>query len=389
MKIPHFIPYLGKSMGGPVYSLSTIAKIQQELGHEVYIYSVQKINDGAVISFPPGVEIGALHKSSWGRFRHSPALWRVNNARKFPIIHSHCLWTDVARVAANFAGTYKIPHVISPCGMVQPKALRRSWWIKVPIRIWFQDKALRQAACIHAKSHAEYKDLRRYGLRTPIAILPNPVLPPSQSIQSEHRTFWRQYGLPETRNRILFLGRIHPVKGILRLVSAWAQLRKYHEQWSLILAGPDEDKFCHVVRRHIQSLGCADSIIFTGELSGDKKWQALASADVFVMPSDFENFGLSIAEAAFVGVPIITTTGTPWEDLNKQRAGWWVAPTESALATAMNEAFDLSTDERNAMGENAKRLSARFDPNQVVSGLIDLYRWLISGEKPPACVCFN
>ena len=116
------------------------------------------------------------------------------------------------------------------------------------------------------------------------------------------------------------------MKGLERLIAAWSKLSAIHADWLLVLAGPDEGGYGARLRAQIEQAGCNSSVAFTGPLSDATKWAALECASLFVMPSDFENFGLAIVEAMRCGLPVITTTGTPWEELGTAGAGWWVEP---------------------------------------------------------------
>jgi glycosyltransferase involved in cell wall biosynthesis len=277
--------------------------------------------------------------------------------------------------------------------MLMPGALRHHGWKKVPVRIWFQDRALRAAQCLHAKSDQEYRQIRAFGLRNPVAVIPNPIAPPpvGGSVVSA------PWSKSPNRRTVLFLGRLHPVKGLARLVQAWAEVQRFavrgqwssgptHETWQLILAGPDEGGHREEIESLVAECGCRDSVVFPGELDEKQKWGALAAADLFVMPSDFENFGNAIVEAMSCAVPVITTTGTPWEELRRAGAGWWVAPRVESLAKALREALAMSETQRQEMGKRAAGLAARFSPQQAGADLIQVYRWLMDEIPRPPCV---
>jgi glycosyltransferase involved in cell wall biosynthesis len=285
--------------------------------------------------------------------------------------------------------------------MLAPGALRRHWWKKVPVRLWFQDRALRGAQCLHAKSNKEYEDIRRFGLRNPVAIVANPITPPPGGgpVVRGPRSV-----VPGSRT-VLFLGRLHPVKGLPRLLQAWARIQnekadsrkqklaqktentgRRSGDWVLVLAGPDEGGHRRELESLIAGLGCQSSVMFSGELNDEQKWAALAASELFVMPSDFENFGNSIVEAMSCAIPVVTTTGTPWEDLRTARAGWWVEPTVEALTGALREAFAMPDDQRQAMGHRALQLAERFRPAHVGEDLIAVYQWLMGKGPKPGCV---
>jgi len=318
-----------------------------------------------------------------GVLRHSRQLWTALHSARPSLIHSHGLWTDVNRCAAAMARKKCIPHVLGPCGMLDPAALQRSAWKKQLVGRWFQHDALAQASCLLANSEQEYLDIRRFGLSNPVAILPNPVSEPvtMSAAPLPSKTFY-----PSDRKTVLFLGRIHPVKGLSRLVEAWSQLSLVHADWQLVLAGPDEDGHRAVIESQIASLGCSSTVHLIGPLDTPSKWAALQAADLFVMPSDFENFGISIAEAMMAGLPVITTTGTPWKQLAEKGAGWWIDPSSKDLGLALVDAMGRSDESRSEMGRRGSELASNFSPGTVTLQLQDLYHWLRGTAHKPAFV---
>ncbi|MEI7941071.1 MAG: glycosyltransferase, partial [Verrucomicrobiota bacterium] len=226
------------------------------------------------------------------------------------------------------------------------------------------------------------------------------------------------------RRTVLFLGRLHPVKGVARLVEAWAEIqikkaesiplksrnwesRKQKSEdrgpwsvvrgpvvrgpwsgdWQLVIAGPDEGGMRPGLEAALRAQGCEESVIFTGELDEQQKWAAYRAADLFVMPSDFENFGNSIVEAMLSSLPVITTTGTPWKELPAQGAGWCVEPTVEAVRDALGAAMAMPDDARQEMGRRAAVLAAKFGPEQVGADLIQVYEWMLGRRDKPECVC--
>jgi glycosyltransferase involved in cell wall biosynthesis len=430
LQIAHFIPYTGTAMGGPVIGLAAYTSLLADFGYPITVYSALNGADGESVRLDSRVTLVQEPGARAGGFRRSRALWRRAEAADVALVHSWGLWTDVNRLAGDLARRRGLPHLLAPCGMLAPAALRHHWWKKLPARLWFQDRALREAQCLHAKSYKEYQDIRRLGLRNPVAIVANPIfLPPWEDAAADrpaplflphdagrgqgevesadgHRsrplpstisgqalgkegfkdTFRRACRIPGDKKIALFLGRLHRTKGPARLVQAWSTLREHHPHWVCVLAGPDEGGYRGDVESLVVELGCNGSVMFTGELDNVQKWGALAAADVFVMPSDFENFGNSIVEAMLCAVPVITTTGTPWRELPRIGAGWWVRPAADELAGALREALAMSDEQRQEMGRKALRLADQFRPERSVQDLRQVYRWLLSEGERPTCV---
>lgn len=384
MNVAHIIPYVGRRFGGPVFALSAMTASLAAQGQSVAIFSIHSLPDGDIMALPSTVVTYINGDSTWGSLRHSAGLWETTNSVDISLIHSHGLWTDVHRCAAVMARRKRLPHVLGPCGMLEPNALRRSRWKKWLVKIWFQDRALREANCLLANSEKEYRDIRAYGLTNPVAIVPNPVPGPESIVHPVTvEEFISRYPSCSGKNLLLYLGRIHPVKGVSRLVQAWSQIAHAHPDWLLVLAGPDEGGYRDAIEKLISQTGCRDTILFTGPLDDAGKWAALHLSDIFVMPSDFENFGIAIVEAMLAGKPVITTTGTPWQVLAENHAGWWVEPTSASLEKALRQTIECGSEERRLMGERGRALAVGFAPDIVAGMLIALYEWLLGRSARP------
>lgn len=382
--VAHVIPYLGRDFGGPVVAMAAMAAGLAELGEEVTVFSTHRPHEGARIDLPPACRVVCTADAGWGGLRHSPQLWAELQRAAPRLIHSHGLWTDVHRCAATVARRLGVPHVLGPCGMLGEVALQRSRWKKALARRWFQDRALREAACLVANAADECRDIRRNGLKNPVAVIPNPVAGPEAVPERLSGTDFRhRYGLGTEKKLLLFLGRIHPTKGVRRLVEVWNTLCSLHGEWQLVLAGPDEGNYRLRVEDDLARLGCRDSVTLTGALDDCSKWGALAAADLFVMPSRHENFCIAIVEALLAGIPVVTTTGTPWRSLEDAAAGWHVDPEPAALGKALASAMALDEATRREMGRRGRHLGENFSVTKVGGMLLQLYAWLAGQAETP------
>ena len=378
--------------------MAAYVRLLADAGYPVTVYSVLRGIDGESIRLDSRARHVEEPAPFWGSFRRSSALWRRVQASQIDLVHSYGLWTDVNRLAGDLARRRSLPHLLAPCGMLAPGALRRHWWKKLPARLWFQDRALREAQCLQAKSKQEYEHIRQFSLRNPVAVIPNPIAPPPVG-GPVVRGWW---SVAHNRRTILFLGRLHPVKGLPRLLRAWAEIQKSlvsgqwspspssgspsSHPWQLVLAGPDEGGHRSELESLVAELGCQTNVMFAGELNDNQKWGALAAADLFVMPSDFENFGNAIVEAMLSGLPVITTTGTPWQELPAAGAGWWIEPTVDALVATLREALELPEEKRREMGRQALKYSLRFRPEKAGTDLMQVYQWMLGRAPKPECV---
>ena len=248
----------------------------------------------------------------------------------------------------------------------------------------YQDHDLKCAAALHATAESEAAQFRKLGFKNPIIVSPNGVNVPknfSRVERVEHAE----------KRRVLFVSRMHPKKGVMELVEAWGKVVsggvmewrsggvKERGSWIVELVytvnGDFEREYEAKVKARVKELGLEDQFIFTGALNDDEKWQAYARADLFVLPTYSENFGIVVAEALWAGVPVITTKGTPWKELENLKCGWWIDVGVEPLAGALTAATGLSDVERSEMGERGRKLvQERYTWDAVVAALLKGYK---------------
>lgn len=290
------------------------------------------------------------------------------------VVHNHGLWLMPNIAAGHETARAKKPLIVSPRGMLNPAALAYSRWKKRLVWHLAQGAILRQAACIHVTSEMEYKDVRDLGIACPVAVIPNGVDLPAPNL---HRS--------EAEERIvLSLGRIHPVKGLDRLLRAWALVEPEYSGWRLEILGPADAGYDEELRTLAQSLKLQRVSIGQG-VYGAAKNTVYGKGDLFVLASLTENFGLVAAEALAAGVPVISTKGAPWSGLERERCGWWVEHGVEPLAVALREAMALPPEVRRAMGSKGRAWMERdFSWDASARDMISVYRWACGrGDRPP------
>ena len=307
------------------------------------------------------------------------------------LVHCHGLWMSVTHAACAHARRHNLPLIISTHGMLTPWALRHKAWKKRLAWRLFQERDIRGATLLHATSEQEAQGLREVGMKQPIAVIPNGLDLPA----------WQEPNNSKPPFRALFLGRIYPVKGLINLVDAWAQVRP--EGWQCILAGPDEAGHQAEVAARIQQHGLGKVFSFTGPVDDEQKWTLYRQADLFILPSFTENFGLVVAEALACGIPAIATHGTPWACLESSlsvpaqvpldngarltKAGWHVPVGVEPLAAALREATALPPEIRRKMGICGRRLvEERFGWPMVARQMHDTYVWILNQAPKPDCI---
>ena len=287
------------------------------------------------------------------------------------ILHDHGLWLPTNHAAARAASKLSRPRVVSPRGMLSPWALRHRRWKKWAAWRLYQRADLDTATVLHATSPAEAEEIRRAGRRQPIAIIPNGVAVPP---------LVQRAGLGVTPRRALFLSRLHPKKGLGHLLAAWAAVRP--PDWELIIAGPDEQGIGVGLARRAEELGVTGSVTFRGAVEDEEKWALYASAELFVLPTLSENYGLVVAEALASGLPVITTKAAPWPSLESHRCGWWIEVGVSPLIEALGAATRSSPQTLAALGERGRALvQQELSWPQVAAQMAAVYSWL-AGISP-------
>lgn len=305
----------------------------------------------------------------------------VNSQEKL-IIHNHGLWAPANHWAAHLSRSNNIPMVSQPHGMLEPWSLSQKVWKKRVALMLFQRTDLTTAKALIATSSEEYENLRQLGLKQPIAVIPNGVrIDVPTDISLDQR-------LPIKKIKTaLFLSRVHQKKGLSNLIRAWAQIRSL--DWKLQIAGPDEGGHLQEVMTLASELGVDKSIDYVGTVEGEKKAELYRSANLFVLPTHSENFGVVIAEALANGVPVITTRGAPWGDLETFKCGWWVDIGVKPLVNALCDAMALSDDERRAMGERGREYVQRYNWDIITNQTVNVYRWALDISPAPECLRMN
>jgi glycosyltransferase involved in cell wall biosynthesis len=260
----------------------------------------------------------------------------------------HGFWAPALVFGALSAARSGAPVLLSPHGMLSNYSFRfRGLRKRAALALGFRG-VLQSVTAFHATSEAERHDIRVLGLGQPIHVVPNGVLLPDLSDVRVRR---------DEARTILFLSRVHPKKGLPLLLHAWAALAERRPQWRLQVAGPDELSHLAEIEALARDLG-VPRLQFLGPLYGREKQEALQNADVFVLPSHNENFGLVVAEALACGTPVITTTATPWSGVVHADCGWWVEPTIEGIAAALDEATSLPVERLQSMGRAGRAMVA-------------------------------
>jgi len=387
------IASLAKAAGGPTFSVSSLCEAAAVAGARQSLVTVHApAGESEHLPNPDLVEtirVAAFHFRALRMFwspSFKSALLRHCRERGVQTIQSHGIWTQPNHVAASVARELGLPFVVSTHGMLEPWAWRYHAWKKRPAWWLWEHRNLRSAAVLRATAQQEVEALRALGLRNPIALIPNGVdLPPvcqRSEIRSQRSAIRDQK--PGVRSA-LFVSRIHPKKGLLNLVEAWSRVRPVG--WRMVVCGPDECGHTEQVKRAVAEAGLASEFDFKSSAYGPEKEALYASADLFVLPTFSENFGIAVAEALAAEMPVITTTGAPWEELRTRQCGWWIDIGAKPLAATLREAISLSDQERYEMGRRGRRLvEEKYSWPKIGREMLAVYQWVLGLGPKPECI---
>ncbi len=363
MEIFHSVASLHSSYGGPAFSVPRLAQAMAEEGHAVTVWAPRGAEDPEAFArcFPNVVNLGG-----WEQKR------ALERAKRADFMIDHGIWLRHNHDLARFAHEKGIPRAVSVRGMLDPWALHHKRTKKRIAWMVYQKRDLERAAFLHATSDHERSQLEELGLGRPILTAPNGVDLPDLSDSPRTRPF------PDGRAlHFLFVGRIHPVKGLPMFAQAWADAAP--ETWTFTVAGPDEGGHLAELQHTLKSLGIADRWNFPGPVGGEEKTKLFRSADVFVLPSHMESFGLAAGEALAHEIPVIATHRTPWTALDERESGWCVDATSAALAHALRQIAETPLSRLQDMGIKGRQWIAEHFSWETASR-----RFLASMNREPA-----
>jgi glycosyltransferase involved in cell wall biosynthesis len=296
-------------------------------------------------------------------------------------VHIHGIWETHCTVASGIARSCKTPYIISAHGMLDDWALTHKRLKKALYAALLETNNLQRAACLRALTRDEVTDYRRIGLRTPVAVVPSGVQAPEGVTGDVFREAFPQLA---GKRMVLFMGRLHPKKGLPLLLQAWHQVAESRgEDSHLVIAGPDSENLLGTLRQMTEDLKLRDSVTFTGMLKDELKWSALAAAELFVLPSFSEGFSVAVLEALAMGIPAIVSSPCHFPEITEANCGWVIEPETHALELSLREYLQMRPSELTCVGERARGLiERRFTWAVIGKQMEEVYSWLQGGPKP-------
>jgi len=385
ISVVHVVADLHRRSGGPSRTVVQLTdSLAKHLDMDILVLSQCFVGDPGMQS-DAGVDRREIESPS----RHAlslglplrRALRTLAQVKPPALIHSHGMWSPVNHWAAVLARQRGIPLILQPRGMLEPWALSQKALKKRIAMALYQRQDIDGATLFVVTAAMEFESIRALGIRQPIAVIPNGVLfstaiSPSDGTGSPLRE--------EPEHSVLFLSRVHPKKGVLDLLHAWAVVAP--QGWRLKIAGPDEGGHLAAVMALARALNIDHAVDYLGDLDAAAKSRVYENADLFVLPTYSENFGVVVAEALSHALPVITTRGAPWADLETYECGWWIDIGVDPLVDALREAIALSDEGRQAMGRRGRAYVQRYDWADIAGQMIDVYKWILGQVAIPDCV---
>ena len=384
VRIVQIVTSIENEAAGTTVVVKRLAQSLATLGKEVELLSV---GDAA------SADAGALRTRSFdaqftklavvGPLKFSRGLSAALDiaASNGAVLHNHGLWRMPNLYPCWAAMRHNSRLICSTHGMLANTALKYSPVSKAVFSATLQRRALTAVSCFHVTSHQELEEIRAYGLDAPVAVIPNGVDIPALDPQS--RSAFRG----AIQRTMLYVGRLHPIKGLDRMLHAWARVEALHPDWRLRFVGPSDGGHGEELKGLAVSLGLK-RVVFEEGLYGEAKHAAYREANIFVLPSLNENFGMVVAEALANGTPVISTKGAPWQGLVERSCGWWVDHGVEPLSATLVQAMAMPPAALRAMGLEGRAWMARdFSWARVAADMIDVYRWCASqGERPDTVI---
>lgn len=363
MRVIHYIPSLDRTSGGTTAYMQLLTK---ELGRLVELHVVSHASgnlvkmDNCKVYFIPEIS----------NFMEIKRQWRILLTQLQPdVVHINCCWMPACAFTQKWAQALGYKVVLTPHGMLEPWIMARHYWSKkVPALLLYQKSAVVKADVLHATAKSEKENLQRLGYNDRIKVIANDI----DVEDIEMKPSWKR------NKEILFLSRIHVKKGINFLLEAVAQLKEQMEGYVIRIAGEGDVTYIEELKQLAARLGISQLIIFEGGVYGNRKWELFRQADLFILPTHSENFGIVVAEALASGTPVITTMGTPWSELESQRCGWWTEVGTEATAQALCNFLSLTEDELEMMGRNGRKLvEEKYSVRKVAKEFVDMYKSIL------------
>lgn len=387
MEIVYLSKSLDESAGGLLPVMQKLASNLRDYGARVTAIGVDGDNKQEMAPGWDDLEIHTYPYIGPKAIGFSPSLAAELTMRNPSLVHTHGLFYYTSAIATKWGSKTGKPYVITPHGMLDPWALNNSRWKKNIAGALFENRHLRDAYCIHSLSAAETDAIRSYGLRNPVCQIPNGIDLPG--IPDAYDPPW-DTALIDGKKVLLYLGRLHPKKGLPDLVDAWAKVQKDRgdaQDWVLGIVGWGQGGHDDDLKNLAEELDAQNSIMFLGPKFGKDKAACYQNAAGFILPSFSEGLPMVVLEAWAYGLPVLMTPFCNIPEGFAADAAIEIQPKSGAIEEGLRAFFSMSDQELFQMGQNGLDLvREKYTWGKVTEDLYSVYQWALGGGAPPSCV---
>ncbi|MBZ9731290.1 glycosyltransferase [Salegentibacter sp. JZCK2] len=361
MKILHFIGSIDKNSGGTATYIQLLSA--ELIRYTDLVVVTSRTSNPLELKGVKVYELDLGLSRWWSLKKEFEKILKSENP---DMVHINGIWDPQNWLFQQVCIKQKIKVLLSPHGMLEPYILKRNFLKKRLALGLYQKKAIQSVDYLHATASAELSNIRNMGFKKPAKIIANGL--DISEIKKKESALSKSPYL-----NILFLSRIHPKKGIELLIDAVSQLK--NEKFNVIIAGEGDQNYIQNLIKLSIAKEVYHKIRFLGGVYGQDKWELYKKANLFVLPTYSENFGIVIIEALAAGVPVITTKGTPWKELETYDCGWWIDLSVENLSTALHQAIYTSREELICMGQRGRKLvEEKYDNKVVAKEMFEFYK---------------
>ena len=373
---------MGIHSGGPSRSVLSLTKGLRDISVDSVIITNNDTTD-SLISTEPWIHAVPYHRNF---LKYNHRFKRELQICDYELFHVHSVFSYPSTIAMRVAEKRTIPFIVSPRGSLLKTALSiSSKWTKSAFNKFILIPDLNQAAAVHATSAEEMDDIFTLGVKRPVILLPNSIqLPRRESVSVHNSTF-----------RVGVCGRINPIKNLDGILRAWSKAGMDKEPAELVIIGEArlDRELSYLEELHkLETELQLRNVVWKGALFGKELQRALESLSVLLLASHSENFGMVVPESLALGIPVIASHGTPWEDLVKTESGWWIANSVESMSNTLLEVFNLYSnnwERMNQMGKNGiQYVKDIYDSQTVALKWKAAYSWLLENSQCPSFVYY-
>ena len=381
MRVCHVTGVLSSNGGGVVEAVAGLSQaLQRGRRCEARLVGLEDEQRGTPRPIP-GVPSDILPVSGPSAFGYAPTMAAILD--EADLVHLHGLWLYASLAATRWTRRTGRPRIISPHGMLDTWAMRRAFWKKRLALFCYEGANLRGATCLHALSRGELDAIRNFGLTNPVCVIPNGVHIPA--LWTGAAPAWRS-ALPRDAKILLYLGRLHPKKGLLDLLQAFAMTERDHAKqpdgWYVVIAGWDQEGHRAELESCAGAFGITHRVRFVGPQFDADKEATLNAADAFVLPSMSEGLPIAVLEAWAAALPALITPQCNLPEGEAAGAAIPIVAGPEGVAAGLRRLFALSDEERRQVGARGRALVAdRFTWDNVAERMAAVYAWMV-GESP-------